>query len=305
MTDAVTSLRAFNRFHTRFVGAFGGHYMGSDLSLTEARTLYEINTRQSPLASEIQAALAIDAGYLSRILRKFEARGWIARGRGADARQRPIEPTEAGHTFFTALDARTKAEVERSLAHLCAADRERLAGALDHVRHTLDTDSPSRGFAIRTWRAGDMGLIAARQAILYDQVYGWGTLMELMIGEITTQFLRDAANPRQQCWVAEQDGEMAGSVFVVEAAGEENVAQLRLLYTEAWARGLGIGEALVRQCVDFARTAGYREMMLWTHTKLTSARKIYEGVGFRIRSVEIHDEFGQPEQGETWAMALD
>lgn len=305
MTDAVTSLRAFNRFHTRFVGAFGGHYMGSDLSLTEARTLYEINTRESPLASEIQAALAVDAGYLSRILRKFEGRGWIARGRGADARQRPIESTPEGRAFFETLDARTKADVERSLAHLSTADRDRLAGALDNVRHALDTDSPARGFSIRTWRPGDMGLIAARQAILYDEVYGWGAGMELMIGEITTQFLRDAASPRQQCWIAEQDGEMAGSAFLVEAEEGESVGQLRLLYTESWARGLGIGEALVRRCVAFAREAGYREMMLWTHTRLTSARKIYEGVGFRIRSVEVHDEFGQPEQGETWVMPLD
>lgn len=302
MTDAVTALRAFNRFHTRFVGALGGDYLGSDLSLTEARILYEINTRASPLASEIQTALAIDAGYMSRILRKFEARGWIARGRGADARQRPISLTEEGSAAFAALDARTRADVVRSLSHLPPADQARLAGALDHVRHALDVETPSREFALRTWRTGDMGAIAARQSVLYKEVYGWAHGMEVMIHEIVAQFLKDEGQKRQQCWVAEVDGEMAGCVFLVDAG--DNVGQLRLLYTESWARGLGIGEALVRACVAFAREAGYREMMLWTHTKLTSARKIYEGVGFSIRSVEMHDEFGEPEQGETWALAF-
>lgn len=302
MTDAVTALRAFNRFHTRFVGALGGDYLGSDLSLTEARILYEINTRQAPLASEIQAALAIDAGYLSRILRKFEARGWIERGRGADARQRPISLTREGSAAFLALDSRTKADVIRSLAHLHPADQARLADALDHVRHALDVDTPKRGFTLRTWRTGDMGLIAARQSLLYKEVYGWAHGMEVMIHEIVAQFLKDEGHKRQQCWIAEVDGEMAGCVFLVDAG--ENVGQLRLLYTESWARGLGIGEAMVRACVDFARESGYREMMLWTHTQLTSARKIYEGVGFEIRSVEMHDEFGEPEQGETWALVF-
>lgn len=302
MTDAVTALRAFNRFHTRFVGALGGDYMGSDLSLTEARILYEINTRAEPLASEIQAALGVDAGYMSRILRKFEARGWIARGRGADARQRPISLTEQGSAAFAALDVRTRADVVQSLSHLHPADQTRLAGALDHVRHALDVEAPAREFILRTWQTGDMGAIAARQSVLYKEVYGWAHGMEVMIHEIVTQFLKDEGRKRQQCWVAEVDGEMAGCVFLVDAG--DNVGQLRLLYTESWARGLGIGEALVRACVAFAREAGYREMMLWTHTQLTSARKIYEGVGFSIRSVEMHDEFGEPEQGETWTLAF-
>lgn len=302
MSNAVIALRAFNRFHTRFVGALGGHYMGSDLSLTEARTLYEINTREAPLAAELQAALDVDAGYMSRILRKFEARGWIVRGRGADARQRPITPTTEGSAAFKALDAKTRADVEASLAHLSAVDQARLASALDHVRHTLDRVSPRSSFTIRTWRPGDMGLIHSRQSLLYRESHGWAHGMEIMIGEIVTQFLKDHGHKRQQCWVAEVDGEMAGSAFLV-AAGD-NVGQLRLLYTEHWARGMGIGEALVRACIDQARADGFHEMILWTHTVLTSARKIYEGLGFTIRSVEMHDEFGEPEQGETWAMRL-
>ncbi len=95
---------------------------------------------------------------------------------------------------------------------------------------------------------------------------------------------------------------MLGSVFLV--ADSAGTARLRLLYVEAEVRGLGIGRMLVDQCIAFARSAGYRELVLWTHTVLASARKIYAASGFEIVSVETHDEFGKPEQGESWRLVL-
>ena len=95
---------------------------------------------------------------------------------------------------------------------------------------------------------------------------------------------------------------MIGSVLLVDTG--EGVGQLRLLYVEPWARGLGVGQALVAECVAFARSAGYARIRLWTHSVLLSARRIYEGAGFRIVSTEVHDEFGKPERGETWELEL-
>ena len=147
-----------------------------------------------------------------------------------------------------------------------------------------------------------MGMITARQSILYDESYGWGIGMETLIGEITSAFLRNFQSGREQCWVTERDGRMLGCVFLV--ADSPDVARLRLLYVEPEARGLGIGNLLVEQCIKFAREAGYRELVLWTHSVLTSARKIYAAHGFEITSVETHDEFGKPEQGESWRLVL-
>src|SRR3954470_14979621 len=107
MDDAIAAVRAFTRFYTGFVGALDAHYLDSELSLAEARLLYEIANRPAPLAAELQAELGLDAGYVSRMLRRFQAEGWIARGRGADARERPINLTEAGRRVFDELDART------------------------------------------------------------------------------------------------------------------------------------------------------------------------------------------------------
>jgi DNA-binding MarR family transcriptional regulator/N-acetylglutamate synthase-like GNAT family acetyltransferase len=299
MDDAVAAVRAFARFYTRFVGALDAHYMDSDLSLAEARLLWEIANREAPLAAELQAELGLDAGYVSRILRRFQAEGWIVRGRGADARRRPISLTAEGRTAFDALDARTRAQVAGTIDSLGDSDRATLVEALGAARALLGGGTAP--WHVRTFRAGDLATIAARQSILYE-AYGWGRPMEILQGEVTTAFLRDFKPGREQCWVAERAGTMAGAVLIVDAGG--NVGQLRLLHVEPWARGLGIGSALVALCVRFAREAGYDRIRLWTHSVLLSARRIYEAAGFRIVSTEVHHEFGKPEQGETWELVL-
>lgn len=301
MDQTLSSLRAFNRFYTHFSGALDAHFLGSAMSLAEARMLYEIATREGPVAVELQQALGLDAGYASRILRKFESSGWIERGRGTDARRRPIALTATGRAAFADLDHRQRAVLEARIETLGEVDQRVLVTALDAARGLLSNDA-KHGYTVRTFGTGDMGMITARQAILYRDSHDWRAPMEALLGEVTARFLRDYREGREQCWVAESGGVMAGSVFLVDAG--EGVAQLRLLYVEPWARGMGIGSDLVGRCVTFAREAGYATLRLWTHTVLDSARRIYAGAGFRIVSTEVHHEFGRPEQGEIWEMEL-
>jgi DNA-binding MarR family transcriptional regulator/GNAT superfamily N-acetyltransferase len=302
MDAAIDSIRAFNRFFTQFVGALQPRFLGTDMTLGEARLLFEIARRDAPLASDLQAALGMDAAHVSRVIRRFEARGWIRRGRGKDdARRRPIGLTTAGAAAFEELDVRQRARVAASLERLGPAQRDQLIAALTQARALLDA-APERTFVLRAFQPGDMGMIAARQSILYRSVYGWGPRLEVIEGEVTTAFLRDFKPGREQCWVAEVGGMMAGSIFITdEGAG---LCRLRLLYVEPFARGLGVGDALVSECVRFGREVGYDAMTLWTHTVLTSARRIYAGHGFRIVEVHTHEEFGTPVQSETWRLDL-
>lgn len=301
LASAVTALRRFNRFYTRRMGALDPHYMGSELSLVEARIFYEIAVGEPVLAKRIQEELGVDPGYLSRIIGKFARRGWIERGRGADARERPIALTGEGRAAFAALDARTFDETARLLGGLSKQDVAGLSAAVDWIADRLG-NAEGHAYHVRTWTVGDMGMVTARQAILYQQVYGWGPPMEALIGEIAAGFIRNFQPGREQCWIAERAGRMLGSVFLV--AEDERVARLRLLYVEPEARGLGIGGDLVARCVEFARAAGYREIVLWTHAVLTSARKIYAAQGFMVESVETHDDFGKPEVSESWRLLL-
>ena len=155
-------------------------------------------------------------------------------------------------------------------------------------------------WALREFRPGDLGMVAARQAALYASEWGWGRPMEAMIYEIAGRFLTEFKPDRERGWVAERDGTLLGGVFVCE--DEPGTARLRLLYVEPEARGLGVGGALVRQCSAFARKAGYDQMILSTHAVLDSARKLYKAEGYRLISSEAQTDFGKEEVTENWLL---
>ena len=302
MQDAIFAVRAFNRFYTRLIGALDARFLGLDISLPEARLLFEIAQGEAPVAQDLQAALDLDAGYLSRLLKGFEARGWIQRERSAqDGRRRPIRLTPAGREIFAALDQRQRDAVVELLKDLPPGRRNDLAAALGAARLLLG-DRPAEPHVIRPIRPGEMSLVASRQTILYDEMHGWGPGLEPVELETAAQFLRNFRPGRDQGWVAELAGAVVGSIFITDEG--DGVCRLRLLYVEPTARGRGIGEDLVRTCIAFAEATGYARMWLWTHTVLESARRIYAAHGFELTEVETHEEFGMPVQGETWWLDL-
>ena len=301
MDPAIAAVRGFSRFYTQLVGALDPRFLDSDLSLAEARLLFEIAQTEQPVASDLQAALGFDGGYVSRILRRFEADCLIERERDAtDNRRRPILLTAKGRTAFASLNDRQRDKVAKMLEPLGPSARTDLVAALGTARALLGAPPPT--FTIRTFRTGDMGLVVARQSILYTEVYGWGRGIEINIGETTAAFLRNFEPGREQCWIAEVGGVMAGSIFLTNEGN--GLCRLRLLYVEPIARGLGVGKALVRTCLAFARETGYTTITLWTHTILETARRIYAAEGFRLAETAMHEEFGLPLQGETWRLEL-
>ena len=147
-----------------------------------------------------------------------------------------------------------------------------------------------------------MGRIAARQSILYADSHGWGRGLEVVEGEVTTAFLHNFKPGREQCWVAEIDGVMAGSIFLTDEGGGN--ARLRLLYVEPFARGRRIGDALVTTCIGFARDKGYATLTLWTQAVLETARRLYTRHGFERIETAVHHDFGEPVTGERWQLRL-
>lgn len=303
MEDAdVTAIRRFNRFYTQTIGALDARFLGTEASMPEARLLFEIATREPVTATVLQDALGMDAGYLSRMIARFEKRGWIVRARrDDDARARDLRLTEAGRDAFAIVDQRQRSAVDDLLGTVVGQARRDLVEALTRARLLLDPTSGGP-FVIRPFRAGEAALIAARQSVLYADSHGWGREMEVIESEVTAAFLRNFNPEREQCWVAEIDGVMAGAVFVTDEG--DDIARLRLLHVEPFARRRGIGDALVGECVRFARAQGYRALMLWTQTVLESARRIYAAQGFACVETAMHEHFGVPLQGETWRLEL-
>lgn len=302
MDTAIDAVRAFNRFFTQHVGAIDARFLGTDLNLSEARLLFEIAQHEPVQANMLQSTLDLDRGYLSRMIARFERKGWIARERLAgDGRTRPIRLTDEGRGAFAQLDERQRAAVAQDLTILAAPEQRELVEALTRARLLLDP-AAAVAFTIRPARTGEVSQIAVRQSILYAEGYGWGRAMEILQAETTAAFLRNFKPGREQCWIADLGGVMAGAVMLTDEG--EGVARLRLLHVESFARRRGIGDALVRACIGFAREVGYRRMTLWTHTILEDARRIYARHGFAIVDTQVHDTFGERVQGETWELDL-
>jgi DNA-binding MarR family transcriptional regulator/GNAT superfamily N-acetyltransferase len=300
----VAAVRRFNRFYTQKVGALNEGLLQSAFSLTEARVLYELAHRQRPTAAELCRDLALDAGYLSRILQGFAKRGLVARVPSRDdGRQSLLSLTAKGRAAFAPLDARSRRENGALLRDLAAAEQVRLVAAMQVIERLLGprtrNDAP---YLLRPHQPGDMGWVVHRHGALYAQEYGWDERFEALVAEIVAKFIARFDPKKERCWIAEHEGEIIGSVFLVKKS--KTVAKLRLLLVEPAARGLGLGTRLVEECLRFARQAGYRKITLWTNDVLHAARHIYVKAGFRKLGSERHHSFGRDLVGETWELAL-
>ena len=299
----VDNVRRFNRFYTRQIGVLNGGFLQSSFSLTEVRVLYEIAHRERTAASELIRDLGIDAGHLSRILRAFHRKGLVAKRTSSDdRRQIDLTLTVKGRREFGKLEMRQRVEVARMLQPLGPKHRLRLLHAMGSIERLLLQPILRPTVTLRDHRPGDMSWITHRQAILYNQEYGWNTEYEALIAEIMARFLRNFDPRYERCWVAECNCEIVGSVFCVRKS--KTVAQLRLLYVEPSTRGARIGSRLVNECIAFARARGYRKLTLWTNSVLHAARKIYERAGFQLVAEEKHHSFGKDLVGQNWDLKL-
>ena len=302
-TAATAAIRDFNRFYTRQIGLLDQGFLGSPFTLTEVRVLYELAHRDSPTATQIARELTLDPGYLSRLLRKLERQGHLARGRDAeDGRQRPLRLTRTGRRVFESLDRASGEQIAGMIGALTPAQIGGLVGSMQAVRRFLQPDTPDTAYALRALRVGDIGWIIHRQGLLYAEEYGWDVTYEGLIAQILGNFVRQREPAGENAWVAERHGAIVGSVFLVRESAA--IARLRLLYVEPGARGLGIGRRLVDTCIAEAREKGYHTLRLWTNDVLVSARRIYQAAGFRLLKEERHHSFGKDLVGQTWELPL-
>ncbi|MCK1390710.1 helix-turn-helix domain-containing GNAT family N-acetyltransferase [Bradyrhizobium sp. 1] len=302
--DQIAAVRAFNRFYTRKLGVLDQHLGNSSFSLSEARVLYELAHRDDLAAKEIGNELGLDPGYLSRIVQSFDEKGLITRRPlPADRRQYQLSLTAKGRQTFAKLSLGSQNEVAAMLAQLSAGDATRLTRAMATIETVLEQrQSQPAAVVLRSHRVGDMGWVISRQAAAYAADYNWDISYEALIAEICAQFIKNYDAAREHCWIAEVGGEPVGSIFLVKATDE--TAKLRLLQVEKKARGLGVGRALVEQCLQGARERGYSKMTLWTQSILVAARGIYKAAGFKLVATEPHRSFGQDLIGETWERNL-
>jgi len=301
LTDRAEQVRSFNRFYTRRIGVLQDRMLGSEFSLTELRVLYELSSRGAARASDLRSDLGLNAGYLSRVIASLEARGLLQKSPNPeDARSQLLSLTAHGQETFQPYDAASRQEAMALLEPLTEAQRQGVVEAMARISALLG--ERNREYLLRDPQPGDMGWVVHKQAQLYATEYGWNSEFEALLAEIVATYLREYDPASDRCWIAEQHGDIIGSVFVVRH--DANTAKLRMLYVDAGARGLGIGRTLVEEAIAFARLAGYSRMVLWTNAVLHDAVRLYEKAGFALVEEEQHHSFGKDQVSQVWARDL-
>lgn len=301
----VATVREFNRFYTKQIGALRQGLLGSSYSLTQVRILYELAHHKDLTATDLRRALGLDAGQLSRLLARFEQQGLVERVRAKkDGRHRILHLTPHGRQEFAPLNRRASAEVVEWLRDLSEQEQRKLLQSMRTVQHLLQKEQSgdARALVLRPPGPGDLGWVVHRHGALYAQEYGWNAEFDALVAQVVSDFITHFKPERERCWIAEMDGEIVGSVFCVQA--DPATAKLRLLLVEPHARGLGLGARLVQECIDFARRAGYKKLVLWTNSVLVEARHLYEKAGFKCVAQDPHHSFGHDLIGEHWELAL-
>ncbi|RKN42493.1 bifunctional helix-turn-helix transcriptional regulator/GNAT family N-acetyltransferase [Streptomyces hoynatensis] len=307
----VRRLREFSRGFTRVIGALDyGHRLGTPYSLPEARVLYELARGEWTRVAELRRELDMDAGQLSRLLARSEESGLIRRERDAgDSRRQLVALSPRGREAAALLDDRSTKAVGELVGGLSPAEHGRLLAALSTASRLLRIPADTAAdFRLRPPQPGELGWVIQRHGALYTAEYGWNGAFEALVAKVVAEFAAGHDPEREAAWIAEWEGEPVGSVFCVdegaERAGGVPTARLRLLLVEPHARGLGIGRALVEECLRFARAAGYRRVVLWTNDVLVSARRIYQAAGFTLVATRPHTDFGPEERGQDWELTL-
>ncbi|HEX4064468.1 MAG TPA: bifunctional helix-turn-helix transcriptional regulator/GNAT family N-acetyltransferase [Acidobacteriaceae bacterium] len=305
------AFRQFNRVYTRFLGTLSEGFLRTEYSLAEGRVLYELATRDpAPQAKEIGATLGLDAGYLSRILTKFEKTGLVTRKTSKnDSRASDLQLTSRGRVVFRTLNTRAEKQAREFLQALPPPARTEFTSAVRTMEQSLaGKQPPPPSWTLRTHRPGDMGIIVALEGAGYVDQFGWDSTFEALVARIVADFI-DHFNPqRERCWIAEipaaHESRHVGHIFLVQHPEQPDTAKLRLLYVDPSARGLGLGQALVETCVAFAREARYRKIVLWTQSILTAAHRLYKNAGFRLVEEQPHHSFGKDLTGQNWELDL-
>lgn len=297
--DQIDRIRAFNRHWTRALGILGKSYLGSGLGLAEVRLLHDLDAAGGDIrARDLASALGLDEAQVSRSLHGFAARGWLERAAGPDRRARHLRLTAEGRAEAARLKAESRAAIAALLAGMAPVARAGLTGALVDAAEALEPPE----VALDALRPGDAGWVIARHAELYARDEGYDASFEGLVAQILGGFLQAHDPARERGWIARSGARRLGSIFVM--AEDAETARLRLVLVEPEARGTGLAQRMLDAALSFARAAGYRRMLLWTHESHRAAGRLYARNGFALTAAAPARAFGCDVVDQTWERAL-
>lgn len=280
--NQVRVIRNFNRYYTNVLGLLDQHILESDLSLSEVRVLYEIEKTPNCTSKMLSGILCIDAGYLSRILKKLENMSLIEKKPSSeDGRAIELLLTGSGKDKISTLNRLSDEQIANMIRPLTDSEKEELVKDMTSVETILTGGSEVKAssITIRTEiKPGDAGYITYMHGKIYREEYNYMSSFEAYVAESFYQFLLHYNPQQDRLWCAEHNGKIVGCIGIV---GHGERAQLRWFLTDHLYRGIGLGKKLLTCALEFAKEKGYKSIYLDTTSDLTKAISLYERAGFR------------------------
>jgi len=306
LDQKIAALRRFARFFSQRLGALEAGPAGSPYSATEVRVLAELAEYQHRTVTALSRSLGLDAGYLSRVLRRLETTGIVTRSAdAADSRQQPMSLTEAGRAEVATLDSITTARYSSLVRMLPPHVHAPILDAMERIEGAFAIDVPARDAApylLRPHRIGDISFIVQRSIGSGIEEFEFGESYESVMLRAAAHFVDRFHAERDCVWIAERNDVPVGSVFVQRLTEES--AELLLLHVESQARGIGIGRRLISEAIAFATRAGYSTLQLEMLDVMKTARLLFHAAGFRHVSEAADGRFGRGLQRQVWRVAL-
>lgn len=293
----VSEIRSFNRFYTNILGLLDKHILDSPYSLTEVRILLEIKKIKDCTAKKLIGKLAIDRGYMSRVLKRFENDGLVAKENSeADKRITILRLTPAGKSVLHELEERSDRQAESLISHLSWDEQQILVSSMKSIKNALvDGINPVK---IRAYEPKDIDYIIKRHRELYDIEYGFGREFGDYVEKYVLEFDEHCDKDSENIWIAEADGKQVGVIAIVKV--DDSTAQLRWFLIEPHMRSKGLGYRLMKTAVDFCGEKKYKHVFLWTVSILEAARTLYKQFGFELTESKTNDTWGGHLTEERW-----
>ncbi|QBP39893.1 bifunctional helix-turn-helix transcriptional regulator/GNAT family N-acetyltransferase [Paenisporosarcina antarctica] len=298
----IENIRKFNRYYANFLGKIDQEIYNRPIPLTEARVITEINLRNGCTATEIREHLGIDRGYMSRIVQRFEDDKIIYKKNSlVDKRQYLLYLTDYGKEVFNGLVENANREVGNMIQSISKIDQSKIVKAMETIESIFSQQHKNLEVSIRSFKPGDIGLVAHLHGKLYDKTYNFGPLFEYYVMKGLTEFMVNTEGG--DLWVALVNGEIVGSIAITHSS--DSVAQLRWFVLDEHYQGLGIGKQLMETALDFCKQQNYQHIFLWTVSILNTARYLYQKYNFTLTEEKPNEEWTESQLMEQrWDLDL-
>ncbi|MFC3745175.1 GNAT family N-acetyltransferase [Paenibacillus sp. GCM10012306] len=305
--QVVPIIRQFNRFYTNVLGLLDQHLLDSDFSLSEARVLYEIGNNEQCTAKILIDRLRLDAGYLSRILKRFERENLTYRMPSEeDKRSYYLYLTEQGKNILHQLNTRSEQQIHQMISTLPDQEQQALAKSMTVIEQALSDEADVKAkpdIHIRhDLRPGDIGTLIQLHGWVYAKECGYNHSFEGYVCKTFYEFLEHYNPDKDRFWLAEAGGELVGAIAIIGHSSEK--AQLRWFILHPDYRGFGLGKKLLGEALQYCRDKQYQTVFLETTEDQKTAIAMYEKVGFRKTGERENKAWGVQHVEQTFEMNL-